>query len=119
MTSTRSRNTPGDYRAENHIFNNRVDYLINKDYLFGQPTTTYLPGDGLLPGKIASENLAYNNIDIETQLFGIGSTNLVNPKTNEVAQLRPLKSLSVITRLPIFIPEPLVVQAGQRPYPLA
>jgi len=115
MSSTRSKNTPGDYRAENNIYNNTTDYLINKGYSYGQPVSTYLPGDGLLPGRIASENLSYNNVDIETQLFGIGSTNLVNPKSETSPQIRQLHSLSIIDRTPIIIPEPLIVHKDQRP----
>jgi hypothetical protein len=118
MSSTRSRNTKGDYRAEAHVFNNATDYLINKNYSYGQPISTFFPGEGLLQGRIASENLSSNNIDIETQLFGIGSTNLENPKTDESPQIKQLKSLSIINRLPIVIPEPLFLEKGQRPYPL-
>jgi len=118
MASTRSKNTPGDYRAERNITNNSVDYLTNKTYSYGSPLTSYYPGDGLLQGKVASENLSHNNIDIETQLFGIGSTNLVNAKVNQSPELKPLHSLSVIDRLPIIIPEPLVIRKDQRPFPL-
>jgi hypothetical protein len=116
MSSTRSRNTPGDYKAENNINNNNVDYLINKGYSYGQPMTTYFPGNGLLPGRVASENLSYNNIDIETQLFGIGSTNMVTPKLEQNAEIKSIQSLSIINKIPIIIPEPLVVQKNQRPF---
>jgi|UniRef100_A0A6C0JR93 hypothetical protein len=115
MSSTRSKNTPGDYRAEHNRFNNANDYLINKDHSYGQPVSTYFPGDGLLPGRVASENLSYNNVDIETQLFGIGSTNLVNHKGESAPQIKPLHSLSIINRTPIIIPEPLIVHKDQRP----
>jgi hypothetical protein len=118
MASTRSRNTTGDYRAEMNINNNNVDYRINNGYSYGQPVRTFLPGDGLLPGRVASENLSFNSVDIETQLFGIGSTNLVTPKTNESPDIKSLQSLSIIDRIPIIIPEPLVIQQNQRPYPL-
>jgi hypothetical protein len=114
MASTRSKNTPGNYRAERNICNNTIDYLTNNTYSFGTPLTSYYAGDGLLQGRIASENLSHNNIDIETQLFGIGSTNLVNPKVNQTPEIKPLQSLSVIDRIPILIPEPLVIQPNQR-----
>ena len=118
MSSTRTRNTNGDYRAEQSINNNNVDYLINKGYSYGQPLTTYLPGNGLLQGRVASENLSFNSVDIETQLFGIGSTNLVTPKREDPAEIRSLQSLSIINKLPVIVPEPLVIQPNQRPSPL-
>ena len=116
MSSTRSRNTTGDYRAEQNTNNNNVDYLINKGYSYGQPLTTYLPGNGLLQGRVASENLSHNSVDIETQLFGIGSTNLVTPKSYQIQELKSLQSLSIIEKLPVILPEPLVIQSNQRPY---
>ena len=116
MSSTRSRNTTGDYRAEQNTNNNNVDYLINKGYSYGQPLTSYLPGNGLLQGRVASENLAHNSVDIETQLFGIGSTNLVTPKTNQIPEIKSLQSLSIIEKLPVIVPEPLTIQPNQRPY---
>ena len=118
MASTRNKNTIGNYTGEILINNNTVDYFTNKNYLFGAPLVNYYPGDGLLQGRVASENLSHNNIDIETQLFGIGSTNLVNPKMNYAPELKPLQSLSIVRKYPVLIPEPLVVQKNQRPYPL-
>jgi hypothetical protein len=118
MASTRSKNTPGDYQGERNINNNTVDYYTNKKYSYGTPVTSYYPGEGLLQGRVASENLSHNNIDIETQLFGIGSTNLVNPKVNQRPEIKPLQSLSVIDRIPIIVPEPLIIHKDQRPYPL-
>ena len=118
MASTRSKNTPGNYKAEINISNNTVDYYTNKTYSYGSPLTTYYPGDGLLQGRVASENLSHNNIDIETQLFGIGSTNLVQHKINYSPEIKPLQSLSIIDRTHVLIPEPLVIQPNQRPMPL-
>lgn len=117
MASTRNKNTKGDYNGEAHINNNTVDYYTNKHYLYGAPLVNYYPGDGLLHGRVASENLSLNNIDIETQLFGIGSTNLVNPKINYAPELKPLQSLSLFYKYPVLVPEPIVVQQNQRPYP--
>jgi hypothetical protein len=116
MSSTRNKNTTGDYRAEQNINNNNVDYLINKEYSYGQPLNTYLPGNGLLQGRVAAENLSFNSVDIETQLFGIGSTNLVTPKINEVLETKSLQSLSIINKLPVIVPEPLIIHSNQRPY---
>jgi hypothetical protein len=75
----------------------------------------YLAGDGLLAGKNPRETLCANYCDVESELFGIGTTNLVKPKGPVVPEFNPIKSLNVIDRLPVIIPQPLVVENGQRP----
>jgi len=114
MASTRDRNQPGDYMLEQRINSETTKYSTYEHY--GVPTTTQFAGDGLLMGRMAASNLAFNSCDIESQLFGIGSTNLVNPKSNVTPDIKPLQNLSIIDRLPILVPEPLVVQKNQRPY---
>jgi hypothetical protein len=115
MASTRNKNRMGDYIGEIHINHNIGDYRVNHKY-FGRPEVTCFPGDGLLPGNVYSENLSKNNVDIESELFGIGTTNLVNPKPTVQADINQLKSLSIIDRpTSILIPEPLAVEGGQRP----
>ncbi len=114
MSSTRNKNMPGDYNLEQH--SNKVGCNYSTYDSFGKPTETHYAGNGLLPGRIAYTNLAFNACDIESQLFGIGSTNLVNPKSAVKPDLKPIQSLNMIDKLPIFIPEPLVVEKNQRPY---
>jgi hypothetical protein len=116
MASTSNKNTPGNYKHEQRINDNISTYST---YLYSAPAqayTSHLPGDGLLPGKIARSQLCNNYCDVESQLFGIGSTNLVNPTTPVQPELRSLQSLSVIDRLPVLLPEPLKVEKNQRPY---
>jgi hypothetical protein len=69
-------------------------------------------------GRIASTNLSNNNVDIESQLYGIGSTNLVTPKENVRAEIKRLKSLNVIDRIPNYIPPHFVLERGNRPFAL-
>lgn len=114
MASTRNKNTPGDYASEQRSILNQMNYNTYEPY--GAPTTTLFSGDGLLMGRIAPQGtLAGNACDIESSLFGIGSTNLVNFQTPVVPELYPVKSLSIIDRIPVLVPKPLEVQAGQRP----
>jgi hypothetical protein len=116
MSSTRNKNSPGDYLLEQKQNTGICSY---SEYVYSsKPVETYFPGDGLLAGRVAPTNLAGNACDIETHLFGIGSTNLVNPLPAVRPEITPLKSLNVIDRLPVLIPEPLVVEKNQRPYPL-
>jgi hypothetical protein len=114
MASTRNKNTAGDYKLEQK--NNTGISNYSSPAFYGQPQHTYFPGNGLLTGRMASENLSRNSCDIESQLFGIGSTNLETPKAPCVAEILPHSSLNVIDRLPILVPEPLVVEKNQRPY---
>jgi hypothetical protein len=113
MASTRNKNTIGDYKLEQQRYFSKCSYLTNEHY--GKQQQTMLPGDGLLSGKIAAENLSSNSCDIESKLWGIGSTNLVIPQPDVTAEVYRLKSLAVIDRLPLFVPEPLNIAKDQRP----
>jgi hypothetical protein len=114
MTSTSNKNTQGNYNHEQQMNNTIGTYLT---YLHSaQAYTNHLPGDGLLPGRVSRSQLCNNYCDVESQLFGIGSTNLVNPAPIVQPDLRNLSSLSVIDRLPVITPGPLVIEPNQRPY---
>ena len=59
--------------------------------------------------------LSENASNIESALFGIGSTNLVNPKSPVVAKVKCMKSRKFFNLPERFIPEPLVIEKYQRP----
>jgi hypothetical protein len=113
MASTRNRNTPGDYKMAMNSDINRCVYLENP--LYGAPAQSYLPGHGLLGSKIASSHLSSNACDIESSLFGIGSTNLVQPLPNIVPQIHKLKSLSIADKPVLILPKPLDISQHNRP----
>lgn len=113
MASTSSKNTPGDYASEQWSYTQNLNYNTYSHY--GRPVNTYYPGDGLLAGRVHHENFARNSCDIESMLRGIGSTNLVQPQEPVHGELYNLKSLSIIDRIPLFVPAPLQVQPNQRP----
>jgi hypothetical protein len=50
-------------------------------------------------------------------LFGINSTNLVNPAPCFVPEIAKLDSVNVFEKKVVFIPEPLVLHKNQRPFP--
>lgn len=119
MASSRSNNCPGDYRLEQWSYNKQSAYLTYKDYAFSNQTL--LPGDGLLGARIPESELAGNPKDIESFLFGIGSTNLVTPQAPLNPELRPLetmKGLSIMNKVPLIMPKDLVIQNDQRQYPM-
>lgn len=115
MSSTSSRNTPGNYQLEQNINMGQLKYDTYVNY--GVPVKTLTPGNGLLPGRVWCQELAYNGIDLESNLWGIGSTNLVEPYIAPTPQFKPTKSLDISTRIPLIIPEPLAVKTDNR-YPI-
>ena len=115
MASTRNKNTPGNYAAEQWSLDQQVLY---RDYVHagnGRPVETMFSGDGLLMGRIAHTELSTNSVDIESFLYGVGSTNLVTPLPPVYASLTPVKSLSVIDRISLIMPENLAIEPNQRP----
>lgn len=112
MSSTRNRNTLGNYNAEQWSLGEQINYNTYQSY--GVPQSTHFAGDGLIHGRVASEQLSNNSCDIESQLFGIGSTNLVKPLPSVVPEIKTLNSLAVMNKTPLIIPGDLVVQGEQR-----
>ena len=114
MASTRNKNTQGDYNLEQSYHLHTHNY--NTYECYGTPLQPQFAGDGLLGGKIYSKNLSSNYCDIESDLRGIGSTNLVNPQTPVTPDLYKLKSLSIIDKTPVILPNDLYVEPYQRPF---
>ena len=67
MASTRNKNSIGDYQNEIHSYTHASNYMTYDNA--GKVENNYFAGDGLLMGRMASENLASNACDIESQLF--------------------------------------------------
>lgn len=118
MSSTRNRNTPGDYKLEQAWNTNNSDYLSRPYY--GRIEQTFLAGNGLLVGKVYHSELVGNGIDVESTLYGIGSTNLTGESFDAIPRTKTLPVLNITEWRPVVtqIPEALVVQPGQRPYPM-
>jgi hypothetical protein len=72
------------------------------------------PGDGLLTGRIGNPQLSRNAVEIESFLYGVGANNLVHPKSSVVPEINELRSLNIIDRLPVYLPQPLIIEKGQR-----
>jgi len=114
MASTRRVNNYNDYLIEQNTNEKTTGYLTHIP--FGVPNTTHLPGKGLLQGQVAPSQIASNYCDIESNLRGIGSTNLVQ-------QLKPVKpdiynhnSLDIYDdKPPLIMPHPFTILTNQRP----
>lgn len=114
MASTQSLNTLGNYNQEQIAFQKQRNY----DEYLGRVVNhkTCIPGNGLLGGRVPAMILSRNYTNIETELFGIGSTNLVSPKPPVTPHINHLKTLDIFDKDKIIIPEPLVVSKYQRPF---
>lgn len=118
MSSTRSKNTPGNYSLEQWSLTKQFQTALYENNPNGQAYTRTLAGNGLLVGRMANSDLATNAVDIETDLLGIGSTNLVQPLAKVQPDLLPLKSLDLFRTPELYMPKDLFVEANQRAMPL-
>jgi hypothetical protein len=115
MSSTRTRNTPGNYDLEQWAHNHKLEYFTYPHSQYGSATKTFFPGNGLVAGRVASTELSHNACDTESFLFGIGSSNLVNPQSQFVSKVKHLPSLSIFDRQSVILPESFTLEANQRP----
>ena len=117
MASTRNRNTHCDYVMEQR--NNRLtnDYRLYKNGSAGRACCDSMPNLGYMPSHMPRDALSNNPVDIESKLFGINSCNLVTPQPEIQPQLKDIcfKDFFHVNR-ETLIPEPLIIQNGQRPF---
>ena len=118
MASTRNRNTPGNYCLEQRQYQQSRGYTLYPNSQYGAAYNTRLAGNGLLPAQIPWNKLSYNAADTESFLFGINSTNLVNPAPCFVPEITKLESVNIYDKGPTLMPEPLVMEKNQRPFPV-
>jgi hypothetical protein len=118
MASTRNKNTPGNYSLEQREYRQSENYTLYANSQYGAAYNTRLPGNGLLPAQIPWNKLSHNAADTESFLFGINSTNLVNPAPCFTPEIAQLSSANVYESKPTYIPEPLVIEKNQRPFPV-
>ena len=115
MASSRNKNTFGNYNAEQLDYKRAFQHSTYVHGPNGIPVKTFLPGNGLIGGRCPLTELSYNSRDIESFLYGINSTNLVNPQENVQIQLKKLPTLDLYESQTVIMPQPLVVESNQRP----
>ncbi len=116
MASTNMKNAPGYYCEQhkrfNKISNSQTDVRISKH------NENCLPDLGIINGMMTTgynnHILSNNAADIESSLFGIGSTNLVEKKADVNPSINKLKYCKWFPRNNVFLPEPLVIEKSQR-----
>lgn len=116
MASTRNKNSPGDYQLEQWAQQRRFEDITFINATQGRPVQPLFPGNGLCGARIAGKDLAQNDCDIESFLFGIGSTNLVTPLSPVIPNINHISSLNVIDKTPMIIPNSLIIEPNQRPF---
>ena len=94
------------------------DYIEYKNGAAGAAYKPALPCMGIIPGQMPREIFSQNSIDIESALFGINSTNLVETQKPVVPELKTLPEISFFGRMQLIMPDPLVVEKFQRPFPI-
>jgi hypothetical protein len=116
MTSTRNKNSQLNYNLEKSC---KEKLLREKLYLHsssGRPVTECIPAIGYTPSHISRDALANNAIDIESQLRGIGSTNLETPCEVVEPSIRTLDFKEFFERQQsIVMPYPMIYEINQRP----
>ena len=119
MASTSNKNTPSDYCLQQRAFELNEQY---NTYINSQVGMAYKPGlpcGGSAPAShMSREQLSYNPVEIESALFGIGSTDLVKPQQPVCAKLKTLPATSFFPRERVVLPEPLVIEKNQRAFPI-
>ena len=119
MASTRLKNSSLAYKREQYEYTKSFN---NRNYvgkiLHNNP---YLPDLGINAPRMVSGQihniLSNNGLDVESALFGIGSTNLVNPKQKTCADINTLKDIQFFDPKPKSnkqFPLPLVVHTEER-----
>ena len=116
MSSTRNKNSQINYNLEKST----KEKILNETFYIhsssGRPISDCIPALGYMPSHISRDALANNAIDIESQLRGIGSTNLESPCTVVTPSMRNIEFKDYFDRpQSIIMPYPLVYQNFQRP----
>ena len=115
MASTRDINSKGNYYHEQnelqHTRNNLAFYNGPNGHA-ANPAFPQLYQQGYMP----PDNFSHNSIDIESTLFGIGSTNLVNEKQPTVPQFKSMSTISFFNKPELITSKKVDVQTNQRPF---
>jgi hypothetical protein len=118
MAATRNRNTPGNYKLEQNAIHQWHGQQMYEHSAQGRPYETYLAGNGLIQGHMRGHALANNPTEIETMLFGIGSTDLTkNPE--DVVPIKPdlkhLASMDLFVKPTIQVSRAIAPDTNARP----
>jgi hypothetical protein len=113
MASTRNINNSNDYAMRQRLYTGAAQYLAYEPFHVAEtPALPALYAPSFLPRDV----LCSNSVDVESQLFGINSTNLVSPAAHVTPDNKTLPTVSFCDRQLCFMPNDLVTDQGQRPF---
>tara|TARA_B100000073_G_C23587214_1_gene514727 strand:+ start:518 stop:877 length:360 start_codon:yes stop_codon:yes gene_type:complete len=115
MSATRNKNTKINYNQFIKEQDKYSQYDLYKHSSYGESYKVMQPGNGYNPGKFSRNALSTNSVDVESSLFGINSTNLVNPSKEVHPHLSSLKTNNIFEKDAVIMPSPLIVSNTQRP----
>lgn len=114
MTSTRNKNMLSDYKQEQSINNRIMDNNIYSSY--GKPLEEHIPSVGYIPSHMSRDTFSNNSVDIESSLYGIGSSNLVEPCKPVNPSMKNIYLKEWFERPnSVIMPYPLIYENNQRP----
>lgn len=115
MASTRNKNTPNNYFLEMQQYGASESRNLYKYGANGHAYDPKLPGLGFGPAGMPQDCLSYNAIDTESFLYGINSTNLINPVREFTPEFKQVPVLNLIDKRNVIMPTPFIVSKNNRP----
>jgi len=113
MSSTRMKNSQHNYNLEylqnSSVCLNRVSPIRNYAY------DNAMPDAGILAGPMPGNAITKNCVDIETQLRGIGSSDLTTQRKQYAPETYNRNNIAFFERPDVILPDPLVIRKGERP----
>jgi hypothetical protein len=103
MASTNNKNSLYEYKLQ-VAGNQYMDHftLYKKSVV---PDRTLFAGDFIIMPRMGRDVLSTNSCDVESFLFGVGSTNLVNPTAPITPQINHINSLNISNKTPLIMPQ--------------
>jgi hypothetical protein len=116
MCDTGLKNSQSLYNINLNAGNKRSRHVLYEYSTVSNNTLLPEAGVNIPMLKGYNQNILSNNAaDIESQLFGIGSANLVQKKQLVTPHINTLNSVKFIDTLNIYLPQPMVIDRHQRP----
>ena len=116
MTSTRNKNTQLNYNLEQTNINKLFGEKLYLHSSCGRPISECIPSLGYIPSHMSRDALSNNSIDIESQLRGIGSSNLETRLEPIIPSINNLEFKDFFDKQQnIIMPYPMIYANNQRP----
>jgi hypothetical protein len=117
MTDTSIKNSQGWYQQEQKAISRQLDHNVWKFKCIAHDTRFPCAGINMpmMTNGYNNNVLSNNASDIESSLFGIGSSNLVKPKKPTKPNLNHIGDIKFFNYLERTMPNPLIIENNQRP----